>query len=51
MSVIIKIAQIKNSKYIYSYHTGEAYYDDPYSYYDYGINRPALPDAGTNYFK
>ena len=44
-------ARTANSKNMYSHFTDESYYDDPYSYYDYGIKRPPLSNSGTNYSK
>ena len=36
-----------NPKYRWSHYLDEAYYDDPHSYYDDGIDTPKVVNAGT----
>ena len=41
--------EFRKYKYLCPHYTDEAYHDDPYYYYDYGISRPVLSDAGKKY--
>ena len=43
--------EFRKYKYLCPHYTDEAYYDDPYYYYDYGIGRPVFPNVGKKHSK